>query len=86
MKEDQGVRQLEESKQRLNNGDFDILDIEHDLKYGRKDLNKGQIIDLSEQSEEQLQGDESVLDEHYQQFFKNFMESPGLVIIPILFI
>jgi len=48
MKEDQGVRQLEESKNRLNNGDFDILDIEHDLKYGRKDLNKGQIIDFSE--------------------------------------
>lgn len=41
MKDEQGTRRLEESKGRLNSGDFDILDVEHDLKYGRKDLNKG---------------------------------------------
>jgi hypothetical protein len=79
MKEDQGIKKLEESKKRLNSGDFDILDIEHDLKHGRNDLTGGQTIDFSEISEEQLESDEVILDEHYQKFFSKFMESSSLV-------
>lgn len=65
MKEEQGTKKIQDSKARLNSSDFDILDVEHDLKFGRKDLNKGQTIDFSETSEQQLEADESVLDEHY---------------------
>lgn len=52
MKEDQTAKNISDSNKRISSGDFDILDIEHDLKHGRKDLNKGQTIDFSDTSQE----------------------------------
>lgn len=78
MKNENSEKAKKESLDRLNSDDFEILDIEHDLEFGRKDLNKGQTIDYSELSREQLEMDEQNLDEHYEKFFENIMES-GIV-------
>ena len=81
MQTENEAKTAKESQQRLNNTDFDILDIEHDLEFGRKDLNQGQTIDYSDLSEEQLKVDEETMDEHYQKFFQNYMSSGNFVSI-----
>lgn len=79
MNDEKSQKKKQESLDRLNQDDFEILDINHDLEHGRKDLNQGQVINYSDLSEEQLRIDEDNMEEHYQKFFDNFMDSSSLV-------
>jgi hypothetical protein len=52
MKGETEEQKKKDAKKRLNKDDFDILDVEKDLLFGRKDLNQGQTIDYSDLSKE----------------------------------